>query len=319
MKNFSSEFKTLQYIIQHSENILLVAHSRPDADTVGANSALREYIHSLGKKVDIVCYDPFPEALTPLFTVDFYSPDQIDFSQYQAIIACDSVDRGFDTMSDKISDDHAVVLVDHHPNIEMTGDVVIIDDQYSSSAEIVYLFFQSIGAKITQSMATMLLTGLVFDTGSFQHQSSTPQVMSIASELIKKGASLPHISRVLFSNHDISALKLWGKAFNKARLNPENGMLVTAVTKKDIEECHASAEDIYQVATILSTVPNAKFSMVLSERPDNIIRASLRSMSHHGVDVSAIAKRFGGGGHKLASGFEVEGEIVETESGWKVL
>ena len=95
-------------------------------------------------------------------------------------------------------------------------------------------------------------------------------------------------------------------------------MLVTAITKKDVEECRASVEDIYQVTSILSAVPDAKFALVLSERAGNIVRASLRSMEQHGVDVSAIAEQFGGGGHKLASGFEIHGKLVETQDGWMV-
>lgn len=319
MESFYSEFKTLKYIIDNSEKILLVAHSRPDADTVGANLALRDYIQSQGKTVDITCFNPFPENLNSLFSAQFIHPDQVQFSQYASIIACDSVDRGFDKIIDRISDDQAIVLIDHHPNITLKGDVIIIDTTYSSSSEIVYYFFKQNAIKITPAMATMLLTGIIFDTGGFQHQIVSSRVMNTASDLIKRGGRSSDISQVLFSNNNISALKLWGKAFHKAKFNQKHGMLVTAVTKKDLEECQASAEDIYQVASILSTVPNAKFSLVLSEREDDIIRASLRSMDQHGVDVAAIAKQFGGGGHKLASGFEIQGKIKETSDGWMVL
>ncbi|MEI8096902.1 MAG: DHHA1 domain-containing protein [Candidatus Moraniibacteriota bacterium] len=95
-------------------------------------------------------------------------------------------------------------------------------------------------------------------------------------------------------------------------------MLVTAITTKDVEECQASAEDIYQVSSILSAVPDTKFALVLSERDDNTVRASLRSAEQAGVDVSVIAHAFGGGGHKLASGFEIQGKLLETKEGWTI-
>jgi phosphoesterase RecJ-like protein len=320
MKNrFVVEFRNLKYIIENAERILLVAHTRPDADTVGANLALREYIQSLGKTVDIACFDSFPKNLEELFSADFIDLETIDLSQYSTIIACDSVDRGFDRVASTLSNDQMIVLIDHHPNIFLKGDVVIIDTDYSSSSELIYFFFQQHAIKITPTIATMLLTGIIFDTGGFQHRSVSSDVMDAASDLVKKGGRLATISKVLFSHNSLSALKLWGKAFCKAKLNSKSGMIVTAVTQADIDECQASAEDIYQVASILSTVPNAKFSLVLSERPDNIIRASLRSISDHNIDVSAIAKQFGGGGHRLASGFEIPGKIHETLDGWVVV
>lgn len=318
MQHFEKEFRTIEYIISKSERVLLVAHSRPDPDAVGANTALAEYVRMRGKHADIACLDPFPDALAPLVKEEFFHPDHLDLESYDAVIACDSVDRGFHTFVDRFSEDQAIVLIDHHPDIAVRGDVIVIDTAYSSSSELVYLFLRSIDANIPKTMATKLLMGIVFDTGGFQHGSMSPRVMEIASDLMKRGAPLSKISQAIFAHQNIAALKLWGRAFEKAKLNPENGMLVTAVTKKDAEECQASTEDIYQVASILSAVPDAKFAMVLSERDGGIVRASLRSMEQHGVDVSAIAHRFGGGGHRLASGFEVPGRIIETESGFAI-
>ncbi len=318
MQLFDSEFHTLSYIIAKAERILLVAHNRPDPDTVGANLALEEHLRSLGKHVDIACFNPFPDTLKSLAEKTFFHPDQLDLKNYDAVIASDSVDRGFDAIIDSFQENQVIVLIDHHPDIHLQADVVMIDAEYSSTSELLYLFFTATDVPISKSMATMLLMGILFDTGGFQHGGVSPQVMEIASELMKKGAPLSKIAQTIFTNKNISALKLWGKAFEKARFNDKNGMLVTAVTQEDIAECHASAEDIYQVASILSTVPDAKFAMVLSERDPKTVRASLRSMEHHGVDVSAIAHQFGGGGHKLASGFEVPGKIIETADGFTI-
>jgi phosphoesterase RecJ-like protein len=320
MRYFGKEFRTLEYVVENGTNFLLVAHKRPDPDTVGANLAMKWFLESRGKTVDIVCFDPFPESLRGLFEgVDFYHPDQIDWSIYSTIIASDSVDRGFHLLTDRVAEDQVTVLIDHHPDIELTGDIVMIDPKYSSSSEIIYLFLNHIQAKLSRPIATALLTGILFDTGNFQHSSVSPQVMDIASHLMKLGAPLAKISNTLFTNKQISAMKLWGKAFEKAKFVPENGLLVTAVTQYDIKECEATPDDIYQVASILSTVPEAKFALVLSERDQETVRGSLRASERYGVDVSAIAHQFGGGGHKMASGFEVKGKIVENELGWSII
>lgn len=319
MRYFGKEFRNLQYVVEHGERFLLVAHKRPDPDTVGANLALKWFLESIGKAADIVCFDPFPETLRTLFEdVEFYHPDQVDWTAYPTIIAADSVDRGFHLLTDRVGEAQVTVLIDHHPDIELAGDIVMIDPKYSSSSEIIYLFLAHIQAKFTRPIATALLTGILFDTGNFQHSSVSPQVMDIASHLMKLGAPLAKISNTVFTNKNISAMKLWGKAFEKAKFVPANGLLVTAVTRYDIAECEATPDDIYHVASILSTVPEARFALVLSERDEETVRGSLRASEHYGVDVSAIAHQFGGGGHKLASGFEVKGKIVETELGWSV-
>ncbi|MBP7811384.1 MAG: DHH family phosphoesterase [Candidatus Moranbacteria bacterium] len=319
MRDFSKEWKTLRYITENASRVLLFAHSHPDPDTVGANLALKYHLEAEGKKVDIGCFDSFPNHLRPLFDADFLHPDSLDLTSYDAVIACDSVDRGFDKISTHLHPETVTVLIDHHPDISLSGDVVIIDPEYSSSCELVHLFLQSAGVIPTKPMASALLLGLMFDTGAFQHANVTAQVMRIASELMQFGAPANRIAEVIFSKKKVAALKLWGKAFERARLNPQSGLLTTIITQQDVDECEAMIDDIYQVTTILSAVPEAKYVLVLSERDGGVVRGSLRSLAHHAIDVSAIAKTLGGGGHKLASGFEVPGKIVETTYGWQIV
>ncbi len=318
-KRFSSEFRNLKYIIANATDILLVAHTRPDPDTIGANVALKEYLVGLGKRVDIVCFDPFPEYLAELFVGDFYTPDKVNWKDYQAVIASDSVDRGFDKMLEYITEEQATVLIDHHPNITISGDVMMVDDSYSSACEILFDYLEYAHAAITPRIATALLTGISFDTGSFQHSCTTPRVMEIASVLMKRGAPLSKISGSVFTNKKISTLKLWGRAFAKAKINPKNGMIVSALTQQDIAECEASTTDVNQVATILNTVPGTKFSLVFFQMDDATIKGSMRSEEGKGIDLSALARKLGGAGHRLASGFEMPGRIQETADGWMVI
>jgi phosphoesterase RecJ-like protein len=318
-KRFVAEFRNLKYIIANATDILLVAHTRPDPDTIGANVALKEYLIGLGKRVDIVCFDPFPEYLSDVFMGSFFTPDQVDWQAYQAVIASDSVDRGFDKMQQYITEEQATALIDHHPDINITGDVMMVDATYSSACEIIFDYFEYAHAAITPRIATALLTGISSDTGSFQHSCTTPRVMEIASILMKRGAPLSKISSSVFTNKKISTLKLWGRAFSKAKINPKNGMIVSALTQQDIAECEASTNDVNQVATILNTVPGTKFALVFFQMDDTTVKGSLRSEEGKGVDVSLIARRFGGAGHRLASGFEMLGRIQETPDGWLVV
>lgn len=299
--------------------MLLFAHSGPDGDTIGANLALKEYIESLGKKADIACFDPLPGHLKSLFETEFLHPDKIEVSSYNTIIACDSVERGYHKILSRIASNQATIIIDHHPDINLQGDVNIIDSSCSSVCEIIYRFFSFLHIKITKEIATSLMVGILSDTGNFQHANTSVQVINIASDLMKKGAPISRIVDTIFTNKKISTLKLWGKAFEKAKINAQNGMIATVLTMEDIENCEATTEDISQVASILNTVPGTKFSLILSQQDEDTIKGSLRSEEYKEVDVSEIAHKFGGGGHKLASGFEIKGKIRETEDGWEIV
>lgn len=319
MSKFKTQFNTLLYVIKKSHKILLVAHSSPDGDTAGSVLAMEEYLTRLGKIVDIACYDPFPSFLENLTEKRFSFPQHLILNQYDAVIGCDSVERGFNLIQKELPEKTVTTVIDHHPDISIDADIVIIDSKKSSTCEIIYEYFQQHDIAITKNIATYLMIGILSDTGNFQHANTTTAVMEIASVLMKKGASSSKIIEATFTNKKLSTLKLWGLAFEKARIKKENGMIVTVLTKKDIMQCSATSEDIGQVASILNTVPGTKFSLVLSERDGGFVKGSLRSEEYKDIDVSAIAHQFGGGGHKLASGFEVKGTIKETADGWEIL
>lgn len=319
MKNFKEEFNTLSYIISKSNKILLYAHSGPDGDTAGSVLALKQHLELNGKIADIACIDPLPIFLETLTDKIFHSPEKLDLETYDAAIGCDSVERGFQNIIGQLGKKTVTVIIDHHPDITLKGDVVIIDSKRSSTCEIIYEYLLSQNALISKSVATYLMIGILSDTGNFQHANTSSRVMEISSDLMKRGASVSKIIEATFANKKLSTLKLWGRAFEKAKINPTNGLITTVLTKADIEQCSASTDDIGQVASILNTVPGTKFSLVLSERDDNTIKGSLRSEEYKGVDVSEIAHLFGGGGHKLASGFEIKGKIIETKTGWEII
>jgi phosphoesterase RecJ-like protein len=319
MIDFSSQFKTLAYIIKNSEKILLFAHSGPDGDTAGSVLAMKEYLEMLGKHADIACIDPLPTFLETLTTKEFHTPETLDLTIYDAVLGCDSVERGFQKTLPLLPEKTATVIIDHHPDITITADVVIIDAKRSSTCEIIYEYLTSQDARISKSIATYLMIGILSDTGNFQHANTSSRVMEISSDLMKKGASVSKIIEATFANKKLSTLKLWGRAFEKAKINPTNGLITTVLTEEDMEQCHATSEDIGQVASILNTVPGTKFSLVLSEREGGVIKGSLRSEEYKGIDVSQIAHQFGGGGHKLASGFELKGKILETQTGWEIV
>lgn len=317
MKNFSKRFASLNYVLRHAESILLIAHNNPDADTVGATVALQEFLFSQGKEVVITCNDIFPSALISLVQTHFYMPDKVDISRYDVVIACDSVERGpFSIFAPKLSGKQVSILVDHHQHIEIPADIRIIDDKRSSTCEILYEFFTQQEKEITVKMATALLLGILFDTGNFQHPCTTTRVLEISSDLLRKGAPLQKIISVVSSNRKMSTLHLWGKAFEKMKIFEKTGMAVTALTQNDFDQYGSDQQETSQIAQTLSTIPGVRYGLVLHQKDKHTVRGSFRAQENAQVDVCSLAKNFGGGGHRLASGFELPGTLIETNGTW---
>ena len=317
---FAKEFNQIKKELEKSRKVLLVAHSRPDEDTAGSVFVLKEYLEkNLGKMADATCLDVLPEYLENIFEGQkFLNPDKINIDEYDLIIGCDAVERGFEKIVSKKNDGQKIILIDHHPTIELKKiepDILVKDEKYSSVCEMLFEYFDFHRVELTKTTATFLLAGVLYDTGMFQHANTTPRVMDVTAALMRRGAPLGKIIQLSFKSKKIETLKLWGRALERAEMNEKTGVIMSYITKKDLEELDANAEDISNVAQILNTVSEAKFSLILSERDNNKIKGSLRSDSHKNVDVSEIARNFNGGGHRLASGFEVAGKIVRGKEG----
>lgn len=311
-QHFKKEFSSLHYVCNKADRILLIAHSNPDPDTVGSVAALKYFLEKSGKHVDITCRDPFPEILTPLLSLTFIQPENIHLNTYDAIIASDSVERGpLKDFQNTIRKNVVTILIDHHLQIDVDGDIRIIDSTLSSSSEIMYEFFLVKRIPIEKQTANALLLGILFDTGNLQHPCTSTRVLEICSNLLKGGASLQKIVSIISANKKLSTLKLWGRALNKTRYYKKLGYAVTTITEKDFQECDAQPEEVPQIAQVLSTIPGIEFSLVLQQSTPNTVRGSLRAQHHSKANLCELAKKFGGGGHRLASGFELSGILRE--------
>jgi bifunctional oligoribonuclease and PAP phosphatase NrnA len=317
---FAKEFNQIKKELESAHKILLVAHSRPDGDTAGSVFALKEYLfRELKKKVSVVCSDPLPEYLEAIFEGEiFLKPEEIEPAQFDLLIGCDAVERSFEKVVGEKRKNQKVILFDHHQSAElkkMIADVEVTDPKYSSVCEIVYDFFDFHRVTISKKMATFLLTGILHDTAVFQHSNTTARVMEIAAELMRKGAPMNKIVQTTFKDKKLETLKLWGRAMERAQINEKTGAIMSFLTKDDMEELGMEEDSIGRIAELLNTVSGTKFSLVLIEKDKNKVKGSLRSEWYKNVDVSEIAKLLKGGGHKLASGFEIAGKIVKGEEG----
>ena len=322
MKNLSQQFIKLQDALKKSKRLLLVAHLNPDIDALSSVFAMDYYLRNeLKKETSLLSVDPIDGLALKLFP-EKQLVDKYDLSKFDVIMILDREDTFFKLKMDKeISEknlDVQIINIDHHPKPEIEGALNLVNVDASATSEIIYEYFKKIKYDLPQKVAQYLLNGIFTDTGGFRHNNTTAKTLEIVSDLMKKGGSVRKINQLVFANKSLNTLKLWSIALGRAELYKDTGMVVSFLTKNDLEKCKASKADASGIAEVLNTISGSKFSLILYESKPGIVKASLRSDEHKGVDVSEIAKKFKGGGHKLASGFEIEGHLKEVNGEWVI-
>ncbi|OGE80264.1 MAG: hypothetical protein A2826_00835 [Candidatus Doudnabacteria bacterium RIFCSPHIGHO2_01_FULL_43_23] len=310
------DFGPSKEIIDGSNILVFVSHEFTDADDLGSMLALAEVLEKSGKQIFICSRGGLPDNLyfLPGSEKLLDAPPDIAYDTV-CFFGCGEIRRpGFEDWN---LDEKKIINIDHHVDNKLYGDANLVDEFAAATCEVVYKFIKYSGEDITKSIAINLLAGIFFDTGGFRHASTTPEILEIAADLVRRGARIDRIAKQYFGQNELIRMKAWAKAFENARFDEEQKMMYSTVTEEELAEIGARPEHLEGIAEILNTVPEAKFAMFLKQGGDEI-RASLRSENYKGVDVSEIARRFGGGGHKLAAGFKLTGKMEKTKEGWKI-
>lgn len=324
MEEFRDQFEQVKTEVDRGDHILLIAHQKPDGDCLGATLALSHYLAKQAKGHLCFCVDPVPDQFSYLPRSEHMINDHEHVLKFpiDRIVVLDSGDlayAGVEALVEKLRQGNPVVInIDHHPTNDRFGDVNLVHPAASSTSEILFHFFDHHRVPIDRDMATCLLTGILTDTGSFSNLATTPSSLEVAGKLLAKGARLKHITQFTLRNMSLPSLKLWGRVLSRLREDPKTRIVTTVIRQKDFEELGLSERDATGIANFLNNLQDAKMVVVYKEEPGGKVKASMRT-TERDVDVAAIAKAHGGGGHKKAAGFTVSGTLAESEQGWQVM
>ena len=208
-----------------------------------------------------------------------------------------------------------VINIDHHFSNTHFGDINLVNHTSCSTTQLIYTLIPFLQKEfnntnqtteiLDKNISTLLLAGMLTDTGSFQHSNTTPEALDIASILIDHGAEHQKIVKHLFKTKSVQTLKIWGKILTKLQQDPRYKIVWSHVSKNDLEETGASSDDTNDlIDDLMATTPNTELVLLVKEREDNIISTSVRSASDD-IDSVAFTSIFGGGGHKQAAGFKI--------------
>lgn len=309
---------SIKATLRDAKNVLIGTHEHPDGDALGSSLALLHALESKGITCTAYIPDAAPDFFEYLPGYERLTTQKPDVSAFDTVILLDYTQLPRTHIEQEVLSRDRVISIDHHYDNTRKASVNLVVPEAAATAHILFPLILALDIPITQDIATCLLTGIFTDTGSFMHDSVTPEILQISSYLMKKGARLSHIAHETYQKKDLPSLRIWGKALSRISISQATGASVSVITKEDMEECGATLDDLSGVVSMLNTLPNTSFAMLLVEYEYGKIKGSLRSEPQKGVDVSKIAKRLGGGGHKLASGFEVAGHIIQQDGKWRV-
>ncbi len=351
--NLLTKLQSAFYYLKNSRRVLVVGHVSPDLDALASIGAIMETLRLLGVEAQAYADNKLPHLYGFIVheeKISSVKPADLTIFDVIVVVDCGSlartglqteiealVNRKLDLQDDLgnsiqknerdlryvVQNKPLIIEFDHHEPQDKFADLEIRLPNKASTTEIIYDFLQANNLEINKAIADCILAGLMADTGHFIHPNSSFQALAVSSRMLLKGASLNKISSHIRGAGSLPALKVWGRALEKLKLDSSTGFACTALTAQELEnlltptERAASADVFGDVVSFISYLSGVKVSLFLREE-DSKVKGSLRANTDD-VDVAAIARKFGGGGHKRAAGFSLSGRLQETKTGWKII
>jgi bifunctional oligoribonuclease and PAP phosphatase NrnA len=311
----TSDLQAVVDVLRTRDRFAVVSHENPDGDALGSLLGGALGLRELGK--DVVMYlagtAPTPAEYHFLDLSEVTREVPVDMEQ-RVLLAVDCAnDRRIGEDREAVDRAALVVDVDHHHDNSRFGDVNLVVPEASSTAEVVRELLRELEVELTPAIAEALYVGLVTDTGRFQYTNTTPKALRLAAELVEAGADVHGIFRHVYETVQFAKLKLLARALDRARLFDGGRLVVAYLLRGDFADVGAEEPFSEGIIDHLRAVEGSEMVALIREPPRDegpARRISLRS-SHDEVDVSAIARLRGGGGHRQAAGFSSEESIDE--------
>ena len=293
--------------LRSAERFLLTAHEGPDGDALGSLLAMHHVLRQLGKDSVMFLHAkefplPVEYRFLPLEEV-FHEPPADVVDRTLVFLDCGNIDRM--PVEFLRRDGARVVNIDHHHDNTRFGSVNLVDTEASCTAEIVLDVAKRLGAEITPEIASALYVGLVTDTGKFMYENTGPAAHRMAAELIEAGVDVDDTYRRLYERVPIEKLRLIARALEKIERHDEGRFAVTYISADDYEATGAGEVLTEGIIDFVRALEGTAVAAVIRDKTDggrSARKVSLRSTDGT-VDVSAIARIHGGGGHRRAAGF----------------
>ena len=298
----------LQKALNNAHTVAISGHVRPDGDCVGSTMGLYQYIktwypHILGD----VYLEEIPDSFHFIDAAKEIRHSIKDM-EYDLFICLDCGDLSRLGFSGKLFQSAKHTLcVDHHISNSSFAEENYIKPEASSTSELIYELIDP--EKVTKEVAQCLYLGIVHDTGVFQHSCTSPKTMNVAAKLMQTGINCSDIIQKTYYEKTYVQNQILGRALLDSVLFMDGKCIVSVIDRTMMDLYHANGKDLEGIVNQLRITKGVKIAIFMYETDMGVYKVSLRSDDD--IDSSKISTHFGGGGHKKAAGFSVQGEVKE--------
>ncbi|RPJ78354.1 MAG: bifunctional oligoribonuclease/PAP phosphatase NrnA, partial [Acidobacteria bacterium] len=291
--------------LRRRNRILITSHLKPDGDSIGSQMALAGALRSLGKEVRVVNHD---QASPPLLTFPWVEQieiaDRVD-GEYEAVVVMECGDLARTGVEGL--ERYFLINIDHHPGNAMFGDINWFDASAAACGEMVFDVLQALDVPLTREIATHIYVAILTDTGSFHYSSISPRTFDICRQTLEAGVDPVAIARNVFDSNNIGRLRLFGAVLGGVELEDSGRLATIYLDRAMARAAGGTYDDTEGLINLPLTIKEIQAVVFFKEVSHSEYRISMRSKGD--IDVGDVAKRFGGGGHKNASGCTVHGTL----------
>ena len=303
-----SKIANLKKFIDSHENFYVVGHKEPDGDCVSSSLGIASLLEKLNKKVQLLSAGPFKRPEIKKFEKKFYKSPKKNFTKENTaviMVDCSEIERVGEDIAEIIKD-FDIFIVDHHKTANADEDNSIIYPTSPAAAYLVQQIYEKIIGNPDEELSKTLFFGFCTDTGFFRFL-DTCEVFEGVSRLVKNGANPRQTYSDINSGKPFSTRKLLGIMLSRAEQYFNGKLIVTYETLEDTNLLGKEGRDSDSLYQLLLSVDGVQAVLFVRQDTDKTCTAGFRSKDV--VDVSAIASKFGGGGHKNAAGLSTEGTL----------
>src|SRR4051812_33689248 len=312
----TADFQEAARAIQERDRFLIASHENPDGDALGSLLAMKLALDQLGKESVMYLYGtaelPREYSFMALDRVAREIPADIAERTLLAVDCANASRIG--PKVDLVGQAAFTIDIDHHHDNTRFGDVNLIVSDASSTGEVLSDLFKLLGVEIDSGIAEPLYIALVTDTGRFQYTNTTPKALRLGADLVEAGADVPRVFRGVYESVEFAKLKLLARALGRAEIYEGGRIVVSPLVRSDFTEVGAAEAYAEGIIDFLRAVDGADMAALIREPPrtDKVParKVSLRAQTDE-LDVSAIARKSGGGGHRQAAGFSSDMSVAE--------
>lgn len=295
--------------IRKRQRFVIAAHVRPDGDAIGSQLAMVYALRHLGKEVRAVSRDPAPSPLSVFPGVlDIEVTDRVD-DPGDAVIVMETssllrtgiagLERSF------------IINIDHHVGNTSFGAVNWLEVSAAACGEMIFDLVHELGVPLTYEIALHVYVAILTDTGSFHYSNITPRTFDVCRQCVLAGVNPATVAGSVFDSSNLGRLKLFGAVLSRMQIDDTGRLATVSVDQQLAADCGATHEDADGLINLPLTAKDIQAVVFFKEAGPDDWRVSLRSKGS--VNINAVAREFGGGGHKNASGCSAVGRLEDLK------